>query len=140
MRASDPPVSYLVGTPKGRLARYEQGLQKRPWHEVREGVTVKLLPQEGEVYVLAESRDRLCKERAMRRRQLKGLWARLKELRNKELKRDDLLVKLGSAQHQFPAGWRLVKVTVSEDDPRKGAPEPGVHAAPPEAAGGSATG
>lgn len=76
MRASDPPVSYLVGTPKARLARYEQGLQKRPWHEVREGVTVKLLPQEGEVYVLAESRDRLCKERAMRRRQLKGMWAR----------------------------------------------------------------
>ncbi len=122
MRASDPPVSYLVGTPKGRLTRYEQELQKRPWHEVREGVTVNLLPQEGEVYVLAESRDRVCKERAMRRRQLKGLWARLKELRDKELKRDDLLVKLGSAGHQFPAGWRLVKVTVSEDDPRTGRP------------------
>lgn len=116
MRASDPPVSYLVGTPKGRLTRYEQKLQECPWHEVREGVTVKLLPQEGEVYVLAESRDRVCKERAMRRRQLKGLWARLKELRDKDLKRDDLLVKLGSAKHQFPAGWRLVKITVSADD------------------------
>ena len=89
---------------------------------MREGVTVKLMPQEGEVYVLAESRDRVCKERAMRRRQLKGLWARLKELRGKELKRDDLLVKLGSAKHQFPAGWRLVQVTVSEDDPRTGRP------------------
>jgi transposase len=122
MRASDPPVSYLVGTPKGRLTRYEQKLQECPWHEVREGVTVKLLPQEGEVYVLAESRDRVCKERAMRRRQLKGLWARLKELRDKDLKRDDLLVKLGSAKHQFPAGWRLVKVTVSADDSQTGRP------------------
>jgi transposase len=26
MRQSDPPVSYLVGTPKGRLTRYEKAL------------------------------------------------------------------------------------------------------------------
>jgi hypothetical protein len=36
---------------------------------------VKLLAQEGELYVLAQSRDRVAKERAMRRRQLKRLWA-----------------------------------------------------------------
>jgi hypothetical protein len=41
---------------------------------------VKLLAQEGELYVLAQSRDRVAKERAMRRRQLKRLWARLKQL------------------------------------------------------------
>ena len=39
-----------------------------PWQKVREGVEVKLLAQEGELYVLAQSRDRLAKERAMRRR------------------------------------------------------------------------
>lgn len=112
MRASDPPVFYLVGTPKGRLSRFEASLLERPWQEVREGVQVKLLPQEGEVYVLAESRDRVGKERAMRRRQLKGLWSRLGELASMKLKRDDLLVKLGSAKHQYPAAWRLVKVEV----------------------------
>jgi len=122
MRASNPPVSYLVGTPKGRLTRYEQQLQQLPWQEVREGVTVKLLPQEGEVYVLAESRDRVGKERAMRRRQLKGLWSRLKVLREQQLQRDDLLVKLGSAKHQFPAGWRLVEITVGEGEARTGRP------------------
>jgi hypothetical protein len=26
MRAADPPVSYLVGTPKGRLAKLEKAL------------------------------------------------------------------------------------------------------------------
>src|SRR4030043_2380150 len=30
MRESDPPVFYLVGTPKGRLSRYEQALAGGP--------------------------------------------------------------------------------------------------------------
>src|SRR5204863_131572 len=80
MRAADPPVHYLVGTPKGRLTRLEKHLVARPWQEARPGVQVKLLAQEGELYVLAQSRDRVAKERAMRRRQLKRLWARLKQL------------------------------------------------------------
>ena len=77
MRQADPPVSYLVGTPKGRLNRLEQQLIARPWHEAQPGVQVKLLPQDGELYVFAQSADRVAKERAMRRRQLKWLWARL---------------------------------------------------------------
>ena len=80
MRASDPPVSYLVSTPKGRLSQLEEALIGVPWHQAREGVEVKLLEQSGEVYVLTQSVDRVNKERAMRRRQLKGLWKRLKEL------------------------------------------------------------
>ena len=35
MRQADPPVSYLVGTPKGRLAKLEQALLGLPWQEVR---------------------------------------------------------------------------------------------------------
>ena len=34
MRRADPPVCYLVGTPKGRLSRLEQDLPGRPWHAV----------------------------------------------------------------------------------------------------------
>ncbi len=37
MRASDPPVSYLVGTPKGRLSALEKQLLTLPWQTVREG-------------------------------------------------------------------------------------------------------
>jgi transposase len=114
MRQSDPPIHYLVGTPKGRLTRYEQDLMERPWQVVREGVRVKLLPQEKELYVLAQSNDRVNKERAMRRRQLKGLVKRLKELQQMEPARDQLLLKLGAAKAQFSAAWRLVNIQVSE--------------------------
>lgn len=114
MRAHDPPVSYLVGTPKGRLKKYERDLVDRPWQQVREGVEVKLLPKSPELYVLAQSQDRVSKERAMRRRQLKGLWKRLKELHGKPIRRDDLLIKLGAAKSLYPAAWRLVTVDVPE--------------------------
>lgn len=111
MRASDPPVHYLVGTPKGRLSQLEKDLLDLPWRQARPGVDVKLLPKEGERYVLAKSLDRVNKERAIRRRQLKKLWGRLKELRaQKNLKRDALLMKLGAARQQSPAAWRLIAV------------------------------
>jgi hypothetical protein len=112
MRQSDPPVHYLVGTPKGRLKRYEQELLQQPWRVAREGVEVKLLPKDDELYVLARSAARVSKERAMRRRQLRGLWRRLKDLAAMELTRDALLQKLGAALHAFPAAARLVNATV----------------------------
>ena len=71
MRANEPPICYLVGTPKGRLSRLEAKLTELSWQEVREGMEVKLLPEDKEVYVLARSAARVSKERAMRRRQLK---------------------------------------------------------------------
>jgi len=114
MRAHEPPVQYLVGTPKGRLSRYEKQLTELPWQVVREGVKVKLLSEDDELYVLAQSTDRVSKERSMRRRQLKGLVKRLKELQTMELSRDQVLLKLGSAKQQFAAAWRLVTVTVAQ--------------------------
>jgi len=111
MRQSDPPILYIVGTPKGRLNRLESRLVDKPWQEVREGVQVKLLAESGERYILAQSVDRVNKERAMRRRQLKALWHRLQELRwMKKLTRDGLLLKLGAARQQSPSAWRLVAV------------------------------
>src|SRR5919109_1083770 len=80
MRQSDPPVYYLVGTPKGRLSKLEKQLLSLPWQAVRPGVEVKLLAQEQELYVLAQSHDRVYKERAMRQRQVRALVKRLKEL------------------------------------------------------------
>ena len=114
MRAAEPPVHYLVGTPKGRLSRLEQALLEQPWHAARPGVQVKLLAQDDELYVFAESRDRIAKERAMRRRQLKWLWARLKKLSTMRLARDALLMKLGAAKTKTPAAWRLIEIEVAE--------------------------
>src|ERR1700724_1808879 len=115
MRASDPPIHYLVGTPKGRLTKLEAELLPLEWQKAKEGVEVKLLPRQGELYVLARSIDRVAKERAMRRRQLKKLWARLKELQQMAPARDALLLKLGAAKSQYPSGWRLVKIEVGQD-------------------------
>jgi len=113
MRQADPPVCYLVGTPKGRLAKLEQALVALPWHAVRDGVAVKLLPQDQDLYVLAQSRARIHKERAMRRRQLKRLWARLERLAGMRLKREALLMKLGAARANAPAAWRLIDITLA---------------------------
>jgi transposase len=118
MRQSDPPVYYLVGTPKGRLSRYEKALTEKPWHKVREGVEVKLLSQDQEVYVLTQSRDRVHKERSMRRRQLKRLWNRLRQLQGMELSRDQRLLKLGAAQQQSPSAWKLLSIHVPEGEQR----------------------
>src|ERR1700674_2117040 len=115
MRAADPPVHYLVGTPKGRLTRLEKHLIAKPWQEARPGVQVKLLQQEGELYVFAQSIDRVAKERAMRRRQLKRLWARLKQLSTMQLTREELLMKLGAARDQSRSAWRLVVIEVAAD-------------------------
>ena len=117
MRASDPPVQYLVGTPKGRLSQLEKALLERPWQQAREGVEVKLLPQDGELYVLARSSQRVAKERSMRRRQLKRLWKRLAQLQAMTLRREDLLMKLGAARQPSPRAWRLVKVELDDDQP-----------------------
>lgn len=110
MRDSDPPVQYLVGTPKGRLTRLEKQLIALPWQEARKGVQVKLLDEDGELYVFVQSDDRVAKERAMRRRQLKRLWKRLGEIAAMEIPRKELLMKLGAARSQAPGAWRLVDV------------------------------
>jgi hypothetical protein len=108
MRASDPPVHYLVGTPKGLLSKLETALTEKPWAQVREGIEVKLLPQDGELYVFAQSRDRVHKERAMRRRKLRKLLARLAQLQKMTLRRDELLMKIGAAKSAAGRAYALV--------------------------------
>jgi hypothetical protein len=110
MRQADPPVHYLVGTPKGRLSRLEKALLDKPWHDARPGVRVKLLAQDGELYIFAASRDRVAKERAMRRRRLKKLWRRLDQLRQQRLSRDQLLLKLGAAKKEAGRVYAVVDI------------------------------
>ncbi len=146
MRTADPPVYYLVGTPRGRLTKLERALLPLPWQAVRAGVSVKLLPQDGELYVFAESRDRVHKgsqgqglallgaprmQRAMRQRQLKGLVKRLKQLQ--QMKFNDtrqLLLKLGEAKGRYRAAWRLIEVVL---------PKPAASQTPPQPATSGAT-
>ena len=103
MRGSDPPVQNLVGTPKGRLSRLEKQLLAKPWQGAGAGVSVKLLSEDNELYVFAESVDRVSKERAMRKRQMKWLWKRLRELAAMEIPREEMLMKLGAPRPRAPA-------------------------------------
>ena len=116
MRQADPPVHYLVGTPKGRLNRLEKALLDKPWHDARPGVQVKLLAQDGELYIFAASRDRVAKERAMRRRRLKKLWRRLGQLRQQRLSRDQLLLKLGAAKKEAGHVYAVVDIRLPGND------------------------
>jgi transposase len=116
MRLADPPVCYLVGTPKGRLTALEKSFMDKPWQNARESVQVKLLPQQEELYILAKSEKRIHKERAMRRRKLKKLWHRLHALQTQKLTRDQLLIKLGAAKKEAGRAYFLVKIRLPEDE------------------------
>ncbi len=100
MRASNPPVSYLVGTPKGKLTAFEAELATRDWRQARPSGRAKLLPQAGETCVLVQSQDRIAKERAMRRRRLRAYLDRLAEIktRKRPLRRDALHQAQGAAK------------------------------------------
>ena len=110
MRSSDPPIHYLVGTPKGRLNKLEKDFLVKPWQQVRDLVNVKLLSQDGELYIMARSHGRVAKERGIRRRRLKKLWNRLKTLQSQTLTRDSLLLKLGAAKKEAGRAYSLVEI------------------------------
>jgi hypothetical protein len=111
MRESETPVSYLVGTPKARLKRYEQQLTEQPWKTVREDVSVKLLSEGDEIYIYAQSGNRIQKERAMRKRRLRKLFTELRKLRDrKRLTRDTLLMKLGELKRDAGRAFGLLEI------------------------------
>ena len=106
-------IDYLVGTPKGHLSRVEKQMLEQPWIQARESVRVKILQQESEFYVYVESHDWVAKERSMRRRRLKRLWASLHELRNrKNITRDDLLMHIGALKKEAGRDFGLVRITL----------------------------
>jgi transposase len=76
-------ASYIVGTPKAMLKRFETALASQSdWHTVQEGVEVKQVssPEGQEVFLLARSADRRAKEQAMHERFLVRLEEGLRKL------------------------------------------------------------
>ena len=111
MRAGTPPVRYVVGTPKGRLSQLEKPLLELPWQSARPEVKVKLLKEDKELYIFVQSEARVAKERAMRRRKLKRLWKRLKQLQKQRPSYEQLLAKIAVARHEAGRAAALVKIT-----------------------------
>ena len=108
-------ASYLVGTPKGRLSKLEQGFLAQPWAKVRAGVQVKRLASEQDIYVLAQSDARIDKERGMRRKRLRRYITRLQALQGQVLTRDQLLMKLGAAKRDAGRAANLVVLRIPKD-------------------------
>jgi transposase len=111
-------VDYLVGTPRSMLGKLGASLTHVPWQQARTDVRVKLLAQDGEVYVLAQSQGRRQKEIAMRKRKLRQLWDGLAKLRKNCRDRDRLRERLAVLRHEAGRAGHLVELHA----PRPGEP------------------
>jgi len=116
----DRNQSFLVGTPRSQLSRFEAELCTGDWQKIRESVEVQCVERDGQTYVLARSRQRRSKERAMRRRQLVGWHRDLKKLSARvssgRLKdADKAMEQVGRLRERWPAASRFARVEVRRD-------------------------
>ena len=114
MRNPARPMSYLVGTGKGKIKQYEKKWLDLPWHKVRDSVEVKLFQQDDELYVLAKSEGRQRKEIAMRRKRLARLLRKLRAMRRRLPSRDQLLMRIGAAKTEAGRAFGFVKIQVPD--------------------------
>ena len=73
---------YIVGTPRSQLKAFEQQLVTEGWHQIREGLNVKLCPSPDgvETFILCRSADRQQKEQAIHARFEQRLEEGLKKI------------------------------------------------------------
>jgi len=105
-------IQYLVGTPRAMLSKLEDKLVDLDWKQVNDNVVVKLLAEENELYVLAKSRDRRAKERAIRKYKLRKYLLGLAKLRKSCRNRDRLLERLGALKQQAGKSVKCVELTI----------------------------
>ena len=115
MRKPESGVSYLVGAPRGRIHKQEKRWLELEWQKVRESVEVKLLAEQGELYVLAKSEGRRAKEQAIRRRKLVRLLLKLRAMRRSLPGRDKLLMRIGAAKKEAGRAWWFVQIHLPEE-------------------------
>jgi transposase len=111
---------YLLATRRGELAEFQAKLGKEGWKRLPKNpqVEVKLFKREDVHYLLARSRPRRKKERAIRRRQRRGLARDLKKLRDlidkrKLKKRDKILERVGRLKGRFPKARPFLTANVT---------------------------
>jgi hypothetical protein len=105
-------INYLVGTPRAKLTELEDKLVDLDWKQANENVAVKLLAQDNELYVLAKSKDRRAKERAMRKYKLRNYLAGIGRLRKNCRDRDKLLERLGALKHDAGRSAGCIDLTL----------------------------
>lgn len=108
----DNALHYLVGTPRSMLNRLEEKLLDLDWKHANDNVVVKLLSDDNELYVLAKSKDRRAKERAIRKHKLHKYLEGLEKLRKNCRSRDRLLERLGALKQQAGKSSKCVDLTI----------------------------
>jgi len=111
---------YLLATRRGELVEFYDKLRKKGWKRLPNNpqVEVKLFQRYKVHYLLARSRPRRKKERAIRRRQRRGLARDLRKLRDlidrgKLKKRDKILERVGRLKERYPKARSFVKTNVT---------------------------
>jgi len=105
-------IQYLVGTPRAMLDKFQDKLIDLDWKQANDNVEVKLLAEDNELYVMAKSKDRRAKERAMRKYRLRRYLAGLARLRKNCRNRDKLMERLGALKHQAGKSAKCVDITI----------------------------
>ncbi len=111
---------YLLATRRGELAEFQAKLGKDGWKRLPNNpqVEVKLFKRNDVHYLLARRRPRRKKERAIRRRQRRGLARDLKKLcdlinKGKLKKRDKILERVGRLKGRFPKARPFLRANVT---------------------------
>jgi transposase len=112
---------YLLATKRGELNSFAEELHSGGWQRLNGNpdVEVKQLNRKKVHYLLARSRPRRQKERAIRRRQRRGLARALQKLRQRIeagrlKKRDKILECIGTIKGRFPKARIFVTITVTK--------------------------
>jgi transposase len=116
-----PGRRYLLATRRSELAKFSEHLRSKGWQRLDDNpeVAVKLLEREGEHYLLARSRPRRKKERAIRRKQRRGIAKALRALSQRidkgQLKnRDKILESIGRLKGRYPKASPFVTIAVAK--------------------------
>lgn len=119
---NEPGRRYLLATRRHELTLFQAELAQPNWQRMPDhpGVEVKSLTRDGVHYLLARSRDRKKKERAIRRRQRRALAQALRKLQTRVAKgrlknRDKIHEAIGRLKARFPKAVPFVKVTLSDN-------------------------
>jgi transposase len=112
---------YLLATKRAALAAFQKELRSPGWQRLPDReVDVKPLKRGRVHYLLARSEPRRQKERAMRRRQRRGLASDLKKLQSRVTKgrlkkRDKIAEAIGKLKERYPKARGFVEITIGDD-------------------------
>ncbi len=113
----DNDIGYLVGTPRKLLDEFSKELSVKNWHDVNDSVRIKHIEKDGECYVLARSKERMAKERAMRKRKLRDYLEGLEKLKKyRDYAR--FMQRLGKLKHHAGSSYKCVTLTIPKPKER----------------------